>query len=336
MTALNPAYTIGDQLIEVHRRHKGSSAAAGPRARGRAAGEGRHHRRGRAAAANTRTNFRRPAAARDDRDGADVRPELLIADEPTTALDVTIQAQILRLLADLQRDSASRMLLITHDLGVVARVAHRVAVMYAGEIVEAGAPRPFSPLPASLHARPDHWIPVPGKTSPAPGSAPRRHRAGADRRHARLRFPRALPLRAAVCARAGPSPPPGTLALRPRAHRRGGKRRRLALLAARGLSRDFHVRRGCSTRRTAAGRRRRRPRHRQGRGARHRRRIGLRQVDARPMLLGLIPPRAAPSASTATDIAARPPRMARPSSRSSRTLFVAQSALRVASICRCR
>jgi oligopeptide transport system ATP-binding protein len=68
-------------------------------------------------------------------------PELLIADEPTTALDVTVQAQILELLVELQRDVGMAIALITHDLGVIARAAERVVVMYAGNIVEKGAVR---------------------------------------------------------------------------------------------------------------------------------------------------------------------------------------------------
>jgi peptide/nickel transport system ATP-binding protein len=91
-------------------------------------------------------------------------PELLIADEPTTALDVTVQAQILRLLAGLRRDLGLGVLLITHDLGVVARIADRVSVMYAGEVVET-APT------AQLFGDPQHpytrgllaCVPVPGK-----------------------------------------------------------------------------------------------------------------------------------------------------------------------------
>jgi len=66
------------------------------------------------------------------------KPALLIADEPTTALDVTIQAQILELMADLRRDTGTAVLLITHDMGVVAEIADRIAVMYAGRIVETG------------------------------------------------------------------------------------------------------------------------------------------------------------------------------------------------------
>ena len=107
-------------------------------------------------------------------------PELLIADEPTTALDVTVQAQILRLLGDLQTDLGLSILLITHDLGVVARVAHRVSVMYAGEVVE-------SATAADLFANPTHpytrgllsCVPVPGKIRPGealgsiPGIVPR-------------------------------------------------------------------------------------------------------------------------------------------------------------------
>src|SRR6185295_9895501 len=107
-------------------------------------------------------------------------PQLLVADEPTTALDVTVQAQILRLLATLQRELGLGLLLITHDLGVVARVAHRVSVMYAGEVVE-------SATTAELFAAPRHpytrglldCVPVPGRIRPdqplgsIPGVVPR-------------------------------------------------------------------------------------------------------------------------------------------------------------------
>jgi peptide/nickel transport system ATP-binding protein len=74
-------------------------------------------------------------------------PQLLIADEPTTALDVTVQAQILDLLASLQAERGMGMLLITHDLGVVARMAHRIGVMYAGELVEVASREEFFTRP---------------------------------------------------------------------------------------------------------------------------------------------------------------------------------------------
>ncbi|MBJ3776994.1 ABC transporter ATP-binding protein, partial [Acuticoccus mangrovi] len=93
------------------------------------------------------------------------RPRLLIADEPTTALDVTIQAQILALLGELQEDLGLALMLITHDLGVVAAIADRIAVMYAGRVVEDGPA-------AAIFRRPGHpytrgligAIPVPGVT----------------------------------------------------------------------------------------------------------------------------------------------------------------------------
>ncbi len=79
-------------------------------------------------------------------------PSILLADEPTTALDVTTQAQILELMKDIQQETGCGIILITHNLGVVARMAERVAVMYAGQIVEKGtAPGHLLPPEASLH-----------------------------------------------------------------------------------------------------------------------------------------------------------------------------------------
>lgn len=91
------------------------------------------------------------------------RPELLIADEPTTALDVTIQAQVLRLLKDLQQESGMAIMLITHDLGVVSEVADRVAVMYAGQIVEVASREQFFNQPQHPYSR-KLFDSLPGKT----------------------------------------------------------------------------------------------------------------------------------------------------------------------------
>ena len=149
MTSLNPAYTIGDQIIEAIQRHQGLDAAAA-----------------RARAIDMLKLVRIPSPEKRVEDyphklsgGMRQRamiamalacgPQLLIADEPTTALDVTIQAQILDLMRGLRRDTGTAIVLITHDLGVVAEMADDVAVMYAGQIVERAAVR-------DLFARPEH------------------------------------------------------------------------------------------------------------------------------------------------------------------------------------
>ncbi len=155
MTSLNPVYTVGDQIVESIVLHQGID-----------------HEQARQRAIEMLKRVGIPAAERRIDEyphqmsgGMRQRvmiamalacgPELLIADEPTTALDVTIQAQILDLLRKLQRDLRMSILLITHDLGVVAEIAHRVAVMYAGRVVEkAGTPdlfsRPCHPYTAGL------------------------------------------------------------------------------------------------------------------------------------------------------------------------------------------
>ncbi len=164
MTSLNPAYTVGSQMAEVFRRHRGGTRAAaferaaallgrvGISAPGLRLGQFPHQLSG-----GLRQRVMIAMALM-------CGPELLIADEPTTALDVTVQAGILRLLAALQAEMGLALLLITHDLGVVARIADRVSVMYAGQVVES-APA------ASLFAQPTHpytqgllaSVPVPGK-----------------------------------------------------------------------------------------------------------------------------------------------------------------------------
>jgi peptide/nickel transport system ATP-binding protein len=149
MTSLNPAFTIGDQIGEGLIRHRGLSRQAA-----------------RKEAIEMLRRVHVPAAAQraDDyphrlsggmRQRAMIamalvcEPALLIADEPTTALDVTIQAQILDLLRELREATGTAILLITHDLGVVAEIADTVAVMYAGRIVERAPTAP-------LFARPQH------------------------------------------------------------------------------------------------------------------------------------------------------------------------------------
>lgn len=167
MTALNPAYTIGDQLTEHYIFHRCSSAQE---ARERAVML--LEKVGIAGAAQRLSQYPHQLSG-----GLRQRvmiamalmcgPDLLIADEPSTALDVTIQAQILRLLADLQRELGIAMVLITHDLGVVARIADRVAVMYAGQIVEEGPVAPLFGQPRHPYTQGlMRCIPVPGKTPP--------------------------------------------------------------------------------------------------------------------------------------------------------------------------
>ena len=179
MTALNPAYTIGEQLMESYRHHRKSTQAE---ARVRAIEL--LDKVGIASAAERLGQYPHQLSG-----GLRQRvmiamalmcsPDLLVADEPSTALDVTIQAQILRLLADLQNELGIAMLLITHDLGVVARIADRVAVMYAGEVVEMGSAVELFSTPHHPYTRGLlRCIPVPGRTAPGeklgliPGTVP--------------------------------------------------------------------------------------------------------------------------------------------------------------------
>ena len=128
-------------------------------------------------------------------------PKVLIADEPTTALDVTIQAQILEIILDLQKKLGTAVILITHDLGVVAETAQRVIVMYAGKKVEE-APvgelfaRPLHPYTHGLMASIPRLELMRGEPrDQAAAAGDPRHRAGADQPAGRLRLRAALPVR---------------------------------------------------------------------------------------------------------------------------------------------
>ncbi len=153
MTALNPVMRVGDQIAEAAAVHAGISK-----------------KEAWARAVSAMNDVAIPEAARRARDYPHQlsggmrqrvmiamaivnRPQLLIADEPTTALDVTIQAQILELLAELRAKFGLAMLYISHDLAVVSQVADRVAVMYAGTLVELAAKRDLFARPAHPYTR---------------------------------------------------------------------------------------------------------------------------------------------------------------------------------------
>lgn len=179
MTAIDPAFTIGQQMIEVLRRHLRLT---------------RRQARETAIALLDRVGIPDPHRRIDDYPhqlsggmrqrvliamALSCEPDLLIADEPTTALDVTVQAQVLELLQGLQAEFGMAVLLVTHDLGVVAEICDRVIVMYAGEVVEEAPAtdlfvRPNHPYTAAMLAclpglRPDEPL------SPIRGIVPARH-----------------------------------------------------------------------------------------------------------------------------------------------------------------
>jgi oligopeptide transport system ATP-binding protein len=177
LSALNPVYSVGYQIGEVFREHRGTSKK-----------EARRH------AVDLMDRVRIPAAAQRVDDyphqfsggmrqrvmiamALALDPRVLIADEPTTALDVTVQAQVMDLLGQLQDENGMGVVLITHDLGVVNEVADRVAVMYAGAVVETGTvdavfSRPAHPYTAGLMASIPELATVGGRLLPIVGQPP--------------------------------------------------------------------------------------------------------------------------------------------------------------------
>lgn len=176
MTSLNPVFRIGDQIGETLRLHKGLDASEAESAAVDAlklVGIPNPHKRIQSFPHELSGGMRQRVMIAM---ALVCSPEVLIADEPTTALDVTIQAQILRLLDELKHRMSGSLMLITHDLGVVARVATRVAVMYAGQVVESAGlseifKEPLHPYTQGLLAS----VPKLGsrtQLTPIPGNVP--------------------------------------------------------------------------------------------------------------------------------------------------------------------
>jgi microcin C transport system ATP-binding protein len=169
MTSLNPLHTIEQQIGEVLKIHRGlSNSATRARVLDLLTKVGIEDPKGRLAAyphqlsGGQRQRVMIAMALANE-------PDLLIADEPTTALDVTIQAQILQLLLDLKAEFNMAMLLITHDLGIVRKMADRVCVMHNGEIVERGSTRDIFAAPKDDYTK--HLIASEPKGSPPPADA---------------------------------------------------------------------------------------------------------------------------------------------------------------------
>ena len=203
LSALHPFYTVGDQIVEAYRVHNEVSKK-----------QARKH----AIDMLGRVGIPHPSERVDDyphqfsggmRQRAMIAmalscdPELLIADEPTTALDVTVQAQILDLIRDLQAEFNSAVIIITHDLGVVAELADDILVMYAGKAVEQGSAREvFDRRRAPLHLGPAQLDAAPRPRPAGPARADRRVAAEPDQRPGRVRLPPPLPVLRAVRPRA--------------------------------------------------------------------------------------------------------------------------------------
>jgi oligopeptide/dipeptide ABC transporter ATP-binding protein len=177
MSAFDPAFTIGAQIVETIQAHRSVSASEA---------------RGEAEALLARVEIRNPKGVCDSYPhqlsggmlqrsmiamALSCRPKLLFADEPTTALDVTVQAQILQLIKELQAEFAMALVMVTHDLGVIAETTDRVVVMYGGQVMETAGvtalfDTPRHPYAAALLASIPGQAPGKRRLTEIPGAAP--------------------------------------------------------------------------------------------------------------------------------------------------------------------